>query len=150
MRIKIRFVRPELYTQLPAYATLGAAGLDLCCAWTQPAKLWPGEAVLVPTGIAIHIADPGWAGLIIPRSGLGHKHGLVLGNGSGLIDSDYQGEIYVSLLNRLPAGSLPYTVQPNERIAQLIFIQVKQVELDLVTEFAPTSRGENGFGSTGS
>jgi dUTP pyrophosphatase len=150
MQIKIRYIRPELSPQLPAYATPGSAGLDLCCAWTAPEKLWPGEAVLIPTNIAIHIAEPGWAGLIIPRSGLGHKHGLVLGNGSGLIDSDYQGEIYVSLLNRSTTGSLPYIVQPGERIAQLIFIKVQQVELELVTEFAPSARGEQGFGSTGS
>ncbi len=132
---------------LPAYATGGSAGMDLRACIDAPLPLQPGSAELVPTGIAIYVADPGLAAVILPRSGLGHKHGIVLGNLTGLIDSDYQGPLMVSCWNR---GQAAYTVQPGERIAQLVLIPVVQVALDVVTEFAATGRGSGGFGSSGS
>lgn len=130
----------------PHYATPGAAGMDLRACIEAPQHVRPGETLLVPTGIALHLADPGLAALILPRSGLGHKHGIVLGNLVGLIDSDYQGEIYVSLWNR---GHTSFTLEPLDRIAQLVVVPVLQVAFNLVEEFAPTQRGADGFGSTG-
>ena len=131
---------------LPAYATGGSAGLDLRALIEAPLLLEPGRAELIPTGMAIHLADPGLAAVILPRSGLGHKHGLVLGNLVGLIDSDYQGPLMVSCWNR---GSRAYTVQPGERIAQLVVVPVVQVQLDVVTAFDSSERGAGGFGHTG-
>jgi dUTP pyrophosphatase len=131
---------------LPAYATGGSAGMDLRACVDAPLLLQPGSAELIPTGIAIYVADPGLAAVILPRSGLGHKHGIVLGNLTGLIDSDYQGPLMVSCWNR---GQAAYAVQPGERIAQLIIVPVVQVALDVVTDFAATERGSGGFGSSG-
>jgi len=131
---------------LPAYATDGSAGLDLRACIDAPLLLEPGRAELISTGLAIHVAETGLAAMILPRSGLGHKHGLVLGNLVGLIDSDYQGPLMVSCWNR---GSIAYTVQPGERIAQLVVVPVVQVELEVVAEFTATPRGAGGFGHTG-
>ena len=131
---------------LPQYATAGSAGLDLRACLDQPLVLDPGRAELLPTGLAIYVQDPGLAAVILPRSGLGHKHGIVLGNLVGLIDSDYQGQLMVSVWNR---GREPYTVQPGERIAQLVVVPVVQVELEVVEDFAATSRGAGGFGHSG-
>jgi dUTP pyrophosphatase len=131
---------------LPAYATQGSAGLDLRACLTAPLVLQPGKAELLPTGLAIHLADPGLAALILPRSGLGHKHGIVLGNLVGLIDSDYQGQLMVSCWNR---GQEPFTVTPGERIAQLVVVPVVQVELQIVEDFALSARGAGGFGHSG-
>jgi len=131
---------------LPAYATEGSAGLDLRACIDAPLALEPGRAELIPTGLSIYVADPGLAAVILPRSGLGHKHGLVLGNLVGLIDSDYQGPLMVSCWNR---GSATYTVQPGERIAQLVIVPVVQVELQIVESFTATARGGGGFGHTG-
>jgi dUTP pyrophosphatase len=130
----------------PHYATPGSAGLDLRACIEAPIKIHPGETHLVPTGIAIHLADPGLAAMILPRSGLGHKHGIVLGNLVGLIDSDYQGEIFVSTWNR---GKEPFTLNPLERLAQLVVVPVVQVEFNVVTDFEESQRGAGGFGSTG-
>ncbi len=130
----------------PHYATPGSAGLDLRACIEGPVKIHPGETQLVPTGLAIHLADPGLAALILPRSGLGHKHGIVLGNLVGLIDSDYQGQIFVSLWNR---GAKAFTLNPLERIAQLVVVPVLQMQLNVVEDFAASERGANGFGSTG-
>jgi len=131
---------------LPSYATDGSAGIDLRACLTDPTPLAPGETLLIPTGMAIHIADPSLAAMILPRSGLGHKHGIVLGNLVGLIDSDYQGQVLVSTWNR---GGDVFTVHPGERIAQLVFVPVVQAAFDLVEEFSPTARGEGGFGHSG-
>jgi len=131
---------------LPAYATEGSAGLDLRACIDAPLTLEPGRAELIPTGLSIYVADPALAAVILPRSGLGHKHGLVLGNLVGLIDSDYQGPLMVSCWNR---GSATYTVQPGERIAQLVVVPVVQVELQIVESFTATARGGGGFGHTG-
>jgi dUTP pyrophosphatase len=131
---------------LPAYATSGSAGLDLRACIAAPLTLPPGHAELIPTGLAIHVDDPQLAAVILPRSGLGHKHGLVLGNLVGLIDSDYQGPLMVSCWNR---SGVAYTVQPGERIAQLVLINVVQVQLQVVAEFTGTERGSGGFGHTG-
>ena len=131
---------------LPSYATSGSAGLDLRACIAEPVALAPGETQLVPTGLAIHIADPGYAALILPRSGLGHKHGIVLGNLVGLIDSDYQGQLMISTWNR---GTEPFTFNPMERLAQLVIVPVLQVEFNIVDEFETSSRGTGGFGSTG-
>ena len=131
---------------LPSYATSGSAGLDLRACIAEPVALAPGETQLVPTGLAIHIADPGYAALILPRSGLGHKHGIVLGNLVGLIDSDYQGQLMISTWNR---GTEPFTFNPMERLAQLVIVPVLQVEFNIVNEFETSSRGTGGFGSTG-
>jgi deoxyuridine 5'-triphosphate nucleotidohydrolase len=131
---------------LPAYATDGSAGLDLRACIDAPLLLEPGRAELIPTGLAIHVADPALAAVILPRSGLGHKHGLVLGNLVGLIDSDYQGPLMVSCWNR---GIAAYTIQPGERIAQLVVVPVVQVELEVVEDFTATDRGAGGFGHTG-
>ncbi|HSG59411.1 MAG TPA: dUTP diphosphatase [Woeseiaceae bacterium] len=131
---------------LPHYATGGSAGLDMRACIDEPLSVAPGEAVLVPTGLAIHICDAGLAAVLLPRSGLGHKHGLVLGNLTGLIDSDYQGQVFISCWNR---GSQSYEVQPGERIAQMVFVPVQQVQFKLVDEFADSDRGEGGFGHSG-
>lgn len=131
---------------LPHYATDGSAGLDMRACIDEEIKVAPGETVLVPTGIAIHVADPGLAAVLLPRSGLGHKHGLVLGNLTGLIDSDYQGQVYISCWNR---GSDSYQVRPGERIAQMVFVPVEQVEFKVVEEFHESDRGAGGFGHSG-
>ena len=131
---------------MPAYATAGSAGLDLRACVDAPLTLRPGDSALVPTGLAIHLGDPGLAAVIIPRSGLGHKHGIVLGNLVGLIDSDYQGQVFVSCWNR---GNETFVVNPLERIAQLVVVPVVQVELEVVADFEQSSRGAGGFGSTG-
>src|SRR5690606_32487612 len=131
---------------LPEYATAGSAGLDLRVCLDGPLELQPGQTELIPTGMAIHIADPGLAAIVLPRSGLGHKHGIVLGNLVGLIDSDYQGPLFVSCWNR---GNTAFTIQPGERIAQLVIVPVVQVGFDVVEEFTATDRGAGGFGSSG-
>ena len=144
--IDIKILDTRLQDQLPAYATFGSAGLDLRACIEQTMTLNPGETSLVPTGIAMHIADPGLAAMILPRSGLGHKHGIVLGNLVGLIDSDYQGQILVSCWNR---GQTPFDLNPMERIAQLVIVPVVQVGFNIVDNFDQCHRGEGGFGSTG-
>ncbi len=131
---------------LPSYATSGSAGLDLRACIDEPMEIMPGETKLIPTGLAIHIADPGYAALILPRSGLGHKHGIVLGNLVGLIDSDYQGQLMVSTWNR---GTETFTLNPMERLAQLVIVPVLQVGFNVVGEFEESDRGAGGFGSTG-
>ena len=131
---------------LPSYATSGSAGLDLRACLDEPMEIMPGETKLIPTGLAIHIADPGYAALILPRSGLGHKHGIVLGNLVGLIDSDYQGQLMVSTWNR---GTDAFTLNPMERLAQLVIVPVLQVGFNVVEEFEESDRGAGGFGSTG-
>ena len=143
-QIPIKKLRPNI--NLPEYATSGSAGLDLRAAIDEPIVIQPGETVLIPTGLAIHINDPSLAAILLPRSGLGHKHGIVLGNLVGLIDSDYQGEVMVSCWNR---GNSAFTIEIGERIAQMVFVPVAQVEFELVDDFAATNRGEGGFGSTG-
>ena len=132
--------------QLPAYATPGSAGLDLRACIDQPIELKPGQTELIPTGMAIHIADNAYAAMILPRSGLGHKHGIVLGNLVGLIDSDYQGQLFVSCWNR---SQTSFTVNPLERIAQLVIVPVQRVDFNIVDSFSTSERGEGGFGSTG-
>jgi len=146
IKIDIKILDPRLQDQLPAYATSGSAGLDLRACTEHPMTIQPGEASLIPTGIAIHLADPGLAAMILPRSGLGHKHGIVLGNLVGLIDSDYQGQIFVSCWNR---GNTPFLLNPMERIAQLVVVPVVQVGFNVVADFEQSHRGANGFGSTG-
>src|SRR5262245_1507463 len=145
-RIDVRILDPRLHETPPQYATKGSAGIDLRACIAGALALAPGDATLVPSGMAIHLADAGLAALVLPRSGLGHKHGIVLGNLVGLIDSDYQGEIMVSIWNR---SREPYTLQPMERIAQLVIVPVRQVALNLVEAFAESDRGAGGFGSTG-
>ncbi len=144
--IDLRILDDRLKDNLPAYATSGAAGLDLRACLAAAQELAPGGTTLVPTGIALHIADPGLAAMILPRSGLGHKQGIVLGNLVGLIDSDYQGQIFVSVWNR---GHAPFTIQPLERIAQLVIVPVVQASFRVVDSFEESERGEGGFGSTG-
>ena len=146
--LKVRILDPRLGSEfpLPAYATTGSAGLDLRACVDAPLVLAPGGAQLLPTGLSIWLEDPGLAAMILPRSGLGHKHGIVLGNLVGLIDSDYQGPLMVSCWNR---GHAPYTIEPGERIAQLVVVPVVQMELQIVQEFTATARGEGGFGSSG-
>ncbi|MPZ42653.1 MAG: dUTP diphosphatase [Betaproteobacteria bacterium] len=144
--IDVKVLDARLHEQLPHYATPGSAGLDLRACLEKPLELKPGQTELIPAGIAIHIADPGLAAIILPRSGLGHKHGIVLGNLVGLIDSDYQGQIFVSTWNR---GQAPFTVEPMERLAQLVIVPVVQVGFNVVDEFGASSRGAGGFGSTG-
>ena len=131
---------------LPHYATDGSAGMDMRACIDEAITVAPGETVLVPTGLAIHVADPGLAAVLLPRSGLGHKHGLVLGNLTGLIDSDYQGQVFISCWNR---SATSYEVQPAERIAQMVFVPVEQVELKVVEEFDASDRGAGGFGHSG-
>ncbi len=145
-KIDVRILDARLADQLPHYATAGSAGLDLRACIDTPLVLKPGDTQLVPSGMAIHLADPGYAALILPRSGLGHKHGIVLGNLMGLIDSDYQGQIFVSVWNR---GSSEFVIQPMERIAQMIVVPVLQVAFNIVPQFTSSSRGDGGFGSTG-
>ena len=149
-RIELKILDPRLKDSagvyLPQYATPGAAGLDLRACIDAPVKLHAGETQLIPSGIAIHIGDPGLAAMILPRSGLGHKHGIVLGNLVGLIDSDYQGEIFISTWNR---GKETFTLNPLDRLAQLIIVPVLQVGFNIVDDFAASERGAGGFGSTG-
>ncbi len=146
IELKILDARVGDSIPLPHYATDGSAGLDMRACIDAPLTVSPGETVLVPTGIAIHVADPALAAVLLPRSGLGHKHGLVLGNLTGLIDSDYQGQVYISCWNR---GSGSYEVQPGERIAQMVFVPVEQVEFKVVDEFEQSDRGAGGFGHSG-
>lgn len=144
--IDVKILDARLRDQMPAYATPGSAGLDLRACIDKAIDLQPGQTELVPSGIAIHLAEPGLAAVVLPRSGLGHKHGIVLGNLVGLIDSDYQGQIFVSVWNR---GTGAFTLNPMERIAQLVVVPVVQVEFNVVDEFQASSRGAGGFGSTG-
>ena len=144
--VDVRILDERIADRLPAYATAGSAGLDLRACIDAPIVLAPGAAELLPTGIAIHIGDPGHAAMILPRSGLGHKHGIVLGNLVGLIDSDYQGPLMVSCWNR---GHAPFTIEPFDRIAQLVVVPVVQAEFRVVASFDASERGSGGFGSTG-
>ena len=146
--LRVRIIDPRLGVDfpLPQYATAGSAGLDLRACLEKPLELAPGRAELIPTGLAIYLADPGLAAMILPRSGLGHRHGIVLGNLVGLIDSDYQGELMVSCWNR---GQEPFTLKPGERIAQLVVVPVVQVDLQIVPNFEATARGAGGFGHSG-
>ncbi|RTR03380.1 dUTP diphosphatase [Halomonas nitroreducens] len=145
-RLAVKLLDERLRDHLPHYATTGSAGMDLRALLDAPLVLAPGDCELVRTGLAIHIADPGLAGMILPRSGLGHKHGIVLGNLVGLIDSDYQGELMISVWNR---GSTPFTVEPFERLAQYVLVPVVQAELQVVDDFNASVRGDDGFGSSG-
>jgi dUTP pyrophosphatase len=144
--IDVKILDPRMKDQLPTYATSGSAGLDLRACINEPVTIKPGETHLIPTGLAIHIADPAYAAMILPRSGLGHKHGIVLGNLVGLIDSDYQGQLMVSTWNR---GQAEFTLNPMERLAQLIIVPVLQVAFNVVEDFDCSERGVGGFGSTG-
>ena len=146
--IELKILDPRLGDSiaLPEAATAGSAGMDLRAALEQPLTLQPGESTLVPSGIAIHIGDPGWCAVIVPRSGLGHKHGLVMGNLVGVIDADYQGPLMISCWNR---GAAPYTIEVGDRIAQLLLLPVAQARMNIVSAFAPSQRGDGGFGSTG-
>ena len=145
-KIDIKILDPRMQDQLPVYATEGSAGLDLRACIDEAITIEAGATVLVPTGLAIHLADPGYAAMILPRSGMGHKNGIVLGNLVGLIDSDYQGQLMVSTWNR---GQKSFTLQPMDRLAQLIVVPVMQVEFNVVDEFDSSERGAGGFGSTG-
>ncbi|TMI12766.1 MAG: dUTP diphosphatase [Betaproteobacteria bacterium] len=145
-RLELKILDERIRSMLPHYATAGAAGLDLRACIAAPLTLHPGDSHLVRAGIAIHLGDPGYAAMLLPRSGLASKHGIVLGNLVGLIDSDYQGEVLVSVWNR---GKSAFTIQPLDRIAQLVVVPVVQVEFKVVEEFAASSRGAGGFGSTG-
>jgi dUTP pyrophosphatase len=147
-KLEVKILDPRIGRdiELPRRATSGSAGLDLRACIDAPLTLEPGQAELVPTGIAIHLGDPTLAAMLLPRSGLGHKHGIVLGNLVGLIDSDYQGQVMVSMWNR---GATPYTIQPSERIAQMVVVPVVQVDFEVVEEFEASVRGAGGFGSTG-
>ena len=146
--IELKILDPRLGDSiaLPEAATAGSAGMDLRAALEQPLTLQPGESALVPSGIAIHIGDPGWCAVIVPRSGLGHKHGLVMGNLVGVIDADYQGPLMISCWNR---GAAPYTIEVGDRIAHLLLLPVAQARMNIVSAFAPSQRGDGGFGSTG-
>ena len=146
MQLDVKILDPRLADQLPAYATPGSAGLDLRACLDAPLTLAPNAWQLVPTGMAIYLKDPAFAALILPRSGLGHKHGIVLGNLVGLIDSDYQGQLMVSAWNR---SAVAFTIEPMERIAQLVIVPVLQAQFNIVTEFKASERGEGGYGSTG-
>lgn len=146
MKIDVKIIDSRIADQLPAYATPGSAGLDLRACLNEPLTLQANAWQLVPTGIAIYLRDPNFAALILPRSGLGHKHGIVLGNLVGLIDSDYQGQLMVSAWNR---SSTAFTIEPMERLAQLVIVPVVQAQFNVVTEFPASERGENGYGSTG-
>ena len=145
-RLEVKVLDERIRGMLPRYATAGAAGLDLRACIDSPLGLDPGESQLISSGLAIHVADPAYAAVVLPRSGLGAKSGIVLGNLVGLIDSDYQGPLMISMWNR---GASPFTIQPLDRIAQLIVVPVVQVELEVVEEFAASARGAGGFGSTG-
>lgn len=144
--IDIKILDPRLHEHSPGYATPGAAGIDLRACIELPIELTPGQTLLIPAGLALHIASPELAAVVLPRSGLGHKHGIVLGNLVGLIDSDYQGQIFVSMWNR---GHTSFTINPLERIAQLVVIPIVRVQFNVVDEFVASERGEGGFGSTG-
>jgi len=144
--LDIKILDQRLLDSMPQYGTAGAAGLDLRACIDAPLTLNPGDTHLIPSGMAIHLADPTLAAMILPRSGLGHKHGIVMGNLVGLIDSDYQGQVFVSTWNR---GKEPFTIQPLDRIAQMVVVPVVQVALNVVTDFAESERGAGGFGSTG-
>lgn len=144
--IAIKILDPRMRDQLPAYATPGSAGLDLRACIDEPVTIEAGQTVLIPTGLAIHLADPQYAAMILPRSGMGHKNGIVLGNLVGLIDSDYQGQLMISTWNR---GQQAFTLQPMDRLAQLVIVPVLQVGFEVVEEFADSERGSGGFGSTG-
>jgi dUTP pyrophosphatase len=146
MQLDVKILDPRLADQLPAYATPGSAGLDLRACLDAPLTLDPNAWQLVPTGMAIYLKDPAYAALILPRSGLGHKHGIVLGNLVGLIDSDYQGQLMVSAWNR---SAVAFTIEPMERIAQLVIVPVVQAQFNIVNEFKASERGEGGYGSTG-
>lgn len=146
IKVDLKLLDPRLHTHLPAYASPGSAGLDLRACIEHVMTLHPGETELIPTGMAIHIGDPGYAAMILPRSGLGHKHGIVLGNLVGLIDSDYQGQLFISCWNR---GRTPFMLSPMERIAQLVIVPVMHADFNVVEEFPTSERGEGGFGSTG-
>ena len=145
-RIDVRVLDSRLHDTPPQYSTKGAAGLDLRACIDAPVELGPGGSALVPSGIAIHLADSGLAALVLPRSGLGHKHGIVLGNLVGLIDSDYQGQIFISVWNR---GREPFTIEPGDRIAQMVFVPVVQTEFQVVEDFEESRRGAGGFGHSG-
>ena len=145
-QIDLKILDPRMQDFLPAYATTGSAGLDLRACVDAPLTIEPGQTVLVPTGLAIHIGDPGYAAMILPRSGLGHKNGIVLGNLVGLIDSDYQGQLMVSTWNRSQSA---FTLQPMDRLAQLVVVPVLQVGFNVVDDFTSSERGAGGFGSTG-
>lgn len=146
--LQVRLLDPRFGTEwpLPAYATEGSAGLDLRAALDAPLALAPGDAALVPSGLSIHVADPELCAIVLPRSGLGHRHGIVLGNGTGLIDADYQGPLLISAWNR---GSEPYTVHPGDRIAQLVLLPIVRARLQVVDTFEDSARGAGGFGHTG-
>ena len=146
LKVELKILDARLHNMMPAYSTPGSAGLDLRACIEHTQTLHPGETTLIPTGMAIHLSDPGYAAMILPRSGLGHKHGIVLGNLVGLIDSDYQGQLLVSCWNR---GKETFILNPLERIAQLVIVPVVQASFDVVEEFAASKRGEGGFGSTG-
>ena len=146
MKIDVKILDPRMADQLPAYATPGSAGLDLRACLDAPLVLAPNAWQLVPTGIAIYLQDPGYAALILPRSGLGHKHGIVLGNLVGLIDSDYQGQLMIRAWNR---SSTPFTLEPMDRLAQLVIVPVVQAQFNVVSDFAASERGDKGYGSTG-
>ncbi|MDB5834755.1 MAG: deoxyuridine 5-triphosphate nucleotidohydrolase [Caballeronia sp.] len=146
MKLDIKILDARMRDYLPAYATPGSAGLDLRACLDEAITLEPGQTVLVPTGLAIHIEDPGYAAVILPRSGLGHKHGVVLGNLVGLIDSDYQGQLMISTWNR---GATAFTLNPLERLAQMVIVPVVQATFNIVDDFAQSERGDGGFGSTG-
>ena len=145
-KLDVKILDSRMREYLPSYATAGSAGLDLRACLDEPLRLAPGSSHLIPTGLAIHVADPGYAAMLLPRSGLGHKHGIVLGNLVGLIDSDYQGELKISAWNR---GQQEFVLQPLERLAQMVIVPVLQVELNVVEEFTSSERGNGGFGSTG-
>lgn len=146
LQVKILDPRVGKQIPLPSYATDGSAGMDIRACIDEPIELKPGQTELIPTGLAIYIEDPNLAATLLPRSGLGHKHGVVLGNLVGLIDSDYQGQLFVSMWNR---SSTPFTIEPAERIAQMVLVPVVQADLDIVDEFEQTQRGSGGFGSSG-
>ncbi len=146
MKLDLKILDARMRDQLPAYATTGSAGLDLRACLDAPLTLKPGETTLVPTGLAIHVSDPGYAAVILPRSGLGHKHGIVLGNLVGLIDSDYQGQLMISTWNR---GATEFVLNPMERLAQLVIVPVVRADLNIVEAFEESERGTGGFGSTG-
>lgn len=146
MQVDVKILDPRIKEMMPAYQTAGSAGLDLRAMLDEPLTLQPGETKLIKTGLAIHLADSNYAALILPRSGLGHEHGIVLGNLVGLIDSDYQGELMISTWNR---SQTPFTIEPMERIAQLVIVPVVQMQMNIVQDFETSDRGTGGFGSTG-
>ena len=145
-KLQVKILDERMRSQLPGYATPGSAGLDLRACINEPIDIAPGQTLLIPTGIAIHVADPGYCAIILPRSGLGHKHGIVLGNLVGLIDSDYQGQLMVSTWNR---GQQNFQICAMDRLAQLVIVPVAQVEWEVVEKFSTSTRGTGGFGSTG-